>query len=54
MGEIMGWATINGARALQINHWAGSFEKDKEPGIVWINNISEKQLSQASSSKRIL
>jgi cytosine/adenosine deaminase-related metal-dependent hydrolase len=35
--EILKWATINGARALQMERQLGSFEKGKKPGIV---NIS--------------
>ncbi|MBX9781474.1 MAG: amidohydrolase family protein [Chitinophagaceae bacterium] len=30
--EILGWATINGARALQMDTTLGSFEKGKQPG----------------------
>jgi cytosine/adenosine deaminase-related metal-dependent hydrolase len=32
--EILGWATINGARALQMDTTLGSFEKGKRPGWV--------------------
>lgn len=32
--EILGWATINGARALQMDTSLGSFEKGKRPGWV--------------------
>ena len=35
--EILQWATINGARALQMDGQLGSFEKGKRPGIVIIN-----------------
>ncbi|MCW3112254.1 MAG: amidohydrolase family protein [Segetibacter sp.] len=37
--ELLGWATINGARALQMDHKLGSFEKDKKPGIVLLENV---------------
>ncbi|MFX5714237.1 hypothetical protein ABTE40_21065, partial [Acinetobacter baumannii] len=30
--EILGWATINGARALQMDTTLVSFEKGKRPG----------------------
>ncbi|MBX9734725.1 MAG: amidohydrolase family protein [Chitinophagaceae bacterium] len=32
--EMLGWATINGARALQMDSLLGSFEKGKRPGWV--------------------
>jgi len=36
--EVLQWATINGARALQWDDELGSFEKGKKPGIVLIEN----------------
>ena len=36
--EILKWATINGATALQMNDKFGSFEKGKQPGVVLTNN----------------
>ncbi len=35
---ILQWATINGAKALQMDNELGSFEKGKKPGIVLIEN----------------
>ncbi len=35
--EMLRWATINGAKALQIDHRFGSFEKGKQPGVLQIN-----------------
>ncbi|HEX6915503.1 MAG TPA: amidohydrolase family protein [Chitinophagaceae bacterium] len=32
--EMLGWATLNGAKALDMDDRAGSFEKGKAPGIV--------------------
>ena len=32
--EYLQWATINGAKALQLDHLLGSFEKGKKPGIL--------------------
>ena len=52
--EILGWATVNGARALKIDHFAGSFEKGKTPGIVHITDVNEGRVSNASVSRRIL
>ncbi len=39
--EILQWATLNGAKALQMESRLGSFEKGKKPGIVFFNeNLS--------------
>lgn len=51
---ILQWATINGARALQMDNTLGSFEKGKCPGIVLIENVNDCWLTENSSSKRIL
>ena len=32
--QILGWATINGAKALQLDNILGSFERGKKPGLV--------------------
>lgn len=45
--EILQWATINGAKALGMDRYLGSFDKGKKPGVVLIN---EKRLE----SKRII
>jgi imidazolonepropionase-like amidohydrolase len=31
--ELIGWACINGAKALEIGKWAGSIEVGKRPGL---------------------
>jgi cytosine/adenosine deaminase-related metal-dependent hydrolase len=36
--EILQWATINGANALQMNSELGSFEKGKTPGVILVND----------------
>ncbi len=51
---LLQWATINGARALQMENELGSFEKGKLPGIVLIENIDDKKLTPNSIAKRIL
>ena len=51
---LLQWATINGAKALQIDEELGSFEKGKQPGIVLIENVADKKLMQNSVAKRIL
>jgi cytosine/adenosine deaminase-related metal-dependent hydrolase len=52
--EILTWATINGAKALQINDTFGSFEKGKKPGVVLIDKVNELATTQQSSAKRII
>ena len=39
---ILQWATINGAKALQIDNVFGSFEKGKKPGVVLIGEEEAK------------
>ena len=45
--EVLQWATINGAKALQWESDLGSFEKGKKPGVVLIDKTSW-------SSKRLI
>ena len=53
--EIMlKWATINGAQALGMDTRLGSFEKGKQPGVVLIEGVENKQVEKNTSSKRIL
>ncbi|HEX8333718.1 MAG TPA: amidohydrolase family protein [Segetibacter sp.] len=52
--ELLQWATLNGAKALEINNKFGSFEKGKLPGIVLIDNLENNHLLTTSTSKRIL
>jgi cytosine/adenosine deaminase-related metal-dependent hydrolase len=54
LDEMLGWATINGARALQMYKGLGSFEKGKKPGVVLIHNVTgENNLSNAVSKRLI-
>jgi cytosine/adenosine deaminase-related metal-dependent hydrolase len=52
--EMLGWATLNGARALQMDKHLGSFETGKKPGVVLIENLIDGQDLNTASSKRIL
>jgi cytosine/adenosine deaminase-related metal-dependent hydrolase len=55
LSEMLGWATINGASALQMGNSLGSFEKGKKPGVVLIEGVnSNTQLENTSISKRII
>ena len=49
--EILQWATINGAKALEMENELGSFEKGKKPGIIDLEYPGEKKTDQV---KRIL
>ena len=40
LGEMLGWATLNGAKALQMDKHLGSFEKGKKPGVVLIKDFN--------------
>lgn len=52
--EILQWATINGAKALQLQEKFGSFEKEKQPGVVLIDEIKESNVTSSSSAKRLI
>ncbi|MBC7890401.1 MAG: amidohydrolase family protein [Ferruginibacter sp.] len=52
--ELLKWATINGARALQLHHTSGSFEKGKQPGVVLVEGLDNLQTTQHSFARRIL
>ena len=51
---LLQWATINGAKALQMENNLGSFNKGKKPGIVLIENVIAKKFTKDSFAKRIL
>lgn len=51
--EIVSWATINGAEALGIDHWAGSIEVGKRPRIVQITEFDGEKLTVNSCSRAI-
>jgi cytosine/adenosine deaminase-related metal-dependent hydrolase len=51
---MLQWATINGAKALQMENVLGSFEKNKKPGVVLVEGMENLQLNKNSTSKRIL
>ena len=51
---ILQWATINGAHALQMDDVLGSFEKNKKPGVVLMEGIENSNITNRSSSRRIL
>jgi cytosine/adenosine deaminase-related metal-dependent hydrolase len=54
--SLISWATINGARALCEDSWAGSIEPGKKPGLLLIENLDlvNLKLLPASRTRRIL
>ncbi len=54
LAKLLQWATINGARALQMDDSLGSFEKGKKPGLVLIDEMSDQKITVNSSAKLIL
>jgi cytosine/adenosine deaminase-related metal-dependent hydrolase len=54
LSEMLGWATLNGARALQMDKHLGSFEKGKKPGVVLINGVDAFDGLLNASSHKIL
>jgi len=49
--EQLGWACLNGAKAMKIDSWAGSIEKGKKPGINLITGIDFKTMRLTAKSK---
>lgn len=52
--EILQWATLNGAKALGMNDKYGSLEKGKTPGVILISNLSNENISEHSTIKRLI
>ncbi len=50
-GEMVTWATRNGAEALAMNGWAGTIEVGKRPGINLITGMDLQHLQLQSQSK---
>ncbi len=51
---LLKWATLNGAKALQMETTLGSFEKGKKPGVILIENVEEGKIKSDSKIKRLL
>lgn len=54
LATLLKWATMNGARALQMDKTLGSFEKGKQPGVLLIEKADVSVISENTSLKRIL
>ena len=48
------WATMNGAKALQMEDQIGSFETGKKPGVVLIENVEGDKFTSQSTVKRLI
>lgn len=54
LSEILQWATINGAKALEMEKEIGSFEKGKKPGLVLLGDVKNNIISPDATASRIL
>lgn len=51
---LLQWATLNGAKALQIENEFGSFEKGKKPGVILIENVEGEKIVSESTVRRLI
>jgi imidazolonepropionase-like amidohydrolase len=56
LAEMLQWATINGAKALGVDHLYGTIEVGKRSGIVNITgvNLADFTLAEESRAVRII
>ena len=52
--ELLEWATLNGARALQMEDLLGSFSPGRRPGVVLLTGLEEHRLAAGTSARRII
>lgn len=52
--KLLKWATLNGAKALLLENQFGSFEKNKNPGILLIEKTEGENITQESRVKRLI
>lgn len=50
---LLKWATLNGAKALQMEDEFGSFEKGKKPGIILIENVDGEKIGSESKVRNL-
>ena len=55
LSELITWASYNGAKALQMDHWAGSIEVGKRPGINLLTglDLAEGKLQPRTTVKKL-
>jgi aminodeoxyfutalosine deaminase len=51
---LLGWATLNGARALQMEDRLGSFSTGKKPGVVLLTGLEDQRLAAGTTARRII
>ncbi len=51
--EMLRWATLNGAKTLQMDDSLGSLQKGKKPGLVLIENVAADELTSTSAMRRL-
>jgi cytosine/adenosine deaminase-related metal-dependent hydrolase len=54
LSEMLSWATINGAQALQMDKHLGSFELGKKPGVVLIKGLDAFNSLKNARSQKLL
>lgn len=54
LSEILKWATLNGAMALNMEGKLGSFEQGKQPGVVLIDKIMDQKILKDAMAGRII
>ncbi len=52
--HLLQWATINGAKALELDELLGSFEKGKRPGLLLIKEGQSNGIGGSSNVERLL
>jgi aminodeoxyfutalosine deaminase len=52
--RLLGWATLNGARALQMEELLGSFSAGKKPGVVLLTGLEDQRLTSGTTARRII
>ena len=54
MAELLSWATLNGAKALNMDAQLGSFSKGKKPCIVLIDHLNPNGFITSNSQAKVL
>jgi len=54
LSQMLPWATSNGARALGFEEKLGDFSRGKKPGIVLLENLTNGELGDTTTIKRLL
>ena len=52
--EILQWATLNGAKALQMDDTIGSFEKGKKPGVILLQGSVSTTINDDTIVRRLI